>query len=65
MLISSIGRKNMAILVKGSLDKPSDADGLLYIAFNTHVKEVVPRLASHLKSSGFILNPDKISHASS
>lgn len=65
MLISSIGRKNMAILVKGSLEKPSDADGILYLSFNNHVKEVVPKLVTHLKNSGFILSPDKISHASS
>lgn len=65
MLISSIGRRNMAILVKGYIEKPSDADGILYIAFNNHVKEAVPRLANRLKESGFILSPDKITHASS
>ena len=65
MLISSIGRKSMAILVKGHLEKPSDADGVLYIAFNNHIKETVPRLANRLKESGFILSPDKITHASS
>lgn len=65
MLISSIGRKNMAIIIKGHLEKPSDADGILYIAFNNHVKETVPRLANRLKESGFILSPDKITHASS
>jgi len=65
MLISSIGRRNMAILVKGHLEKPSDADGILYIPFNNHVKETVPRLANRLKESGFILSPDKITHASS
>ena len=65
MLISSIGRKNMAILVKGHLEKPSDANGLLYIPFNNHVKETVPRLANRLKEAGFILSPDKIAHASS
>jgi predicted nucleotide-binding protein len=65
MLISSIGRANIAILVKGHIEKPSDADGILYIAFNNHVKETVPRLANRLKESGFVLNPDKVSHASS
>lgn len=65
MLISSVGRKNMAILVKGHIEKPSDADGILYIPFNNHVKETVPRLANRLKDSGFILSPDKITHASS
>jgi len=65
MLISSIGRRNIAILVKGHIEKPSDADGILYIPFNNHVKETVPRLANRLKDSGFILGPDKITHASS
>lgn len=65
MLISSIGRRNMAILVKGHIEKPSDADGILYIPFNNHVKETVPRLANRFKESGFVLNPDKVAHASS
>ena len=65
MLISSIGRKNMAILVKGHIEKPSDADGILYISFNHHVKETVPRLAKRFRDSGFVLNPDKVAHASS
>jgi predicted nucleotide-binding protein len=65
MLISSVGRKNMAILVKGHLEKPSDADGILYLGFNNHVKETVPKLANRLKESGFVLNPDKVAHASS
>ncbi|EGQ8181308.1 nucleotide-binding protein [Vibrio parahaemolyticus] len=65
MLISSIGRRNIAILVKGHLERPSDADGILYIPFNNHVKETVPRLAARLKESGFVLNPDKVAHASS
>ncbi len=65
MLISSIGRKNIAILVKGHLERPSDADGILYLAFNNHVKEIVPRLAARLKESGFVLNPDKVASASS
>jgi predicted nucleotide-binding protein len=65
MLISSIGRKNIAILVKGHLERPSDADGILYLAFNNHVKEIVPRLSARLKESGFVLNPDKVANASS
>ncbi len=65
MLISSVGRNHMAILVKGHLEKPSDADGILYIPFNNHVKETVPRLVNRLKESGFVLSPDKITHASS
>jgi predicted nucleotide-binding protein len=65
MLISSIGRKNIAILIKGHLEKPSDFDGILYIAFNAHVKETIPKLVNRLKDSGFILSPDHITNASS
>ena len=30
-----------------------DADGILYIGFNDHVKEAVPRLAERLNNAGF------------
>ncbi len=65
MLISSIGRKNMALLVKGDLEKPSDTDGILHIPFNNHVKETVPKLTNRLTDSGFTLTPDQITRASS
>ena len=65
MLISSIGRKNVAILKKGHIETPSDAQGILYLAFNDHVKETVPRLADRLRSSGFNINPECISNACS
>ncbi|QGT77610.1 DNA-binding protein [Guyparkeria halophila] len=65
MLMSSIGRSNVAILVKGHLERPSDADGVLYIPFNHHVKETVPRLAARLREAGFMLSPERISRASS
>ena len=53
MLISALGRPNVAILKKGHLEVPSDADGILYIGFNEHVKETVPRLAERLNHAGF------------
>jgi len=65
MLISAIGRKNVAILKKGHLEVPSDAQGILYIPFNDHVKEVVPKLADRLRSAGFLINPESITKASS
>ncbi|WP_237170956.1 TIR domain-containing protein [Paludisphaera borealis] len=64
MLISAIGRPNIAILRKGHLEEPSDAKGVLYIPFNDHVKEVVPKLTNRLREAGFILNPDAIANAS-
>jgi predicted nucleotide-binding protein len=65
MLISAVGRGNVAILKKGHLEAPSDAQGILYIPFNDHVKEAVPKLADRLRAAGFILNPENITKASS
>lgn len=65
MLLSSIGRKNVAILKKGHVDVPSDAQGILYLGFNDHVKEVVPRLVDRLTHAGFVLDPISITKASS
>lgn len=65
MLISALGRKNVAILKKQHLEVPSDAQGILYIPFNDHVKEAVPKLVDRLRSSGFVLNPEAITRASS
>ena len=65
MLISAVGRGNVAILKKGHLEVPSDALAILYIPFNDHVKEVVPKLADRLRAAGFVLNPENITKASS
>lgn len=63
MLISSLGRPNVAILKKGHLEVPSDADGILYIGFNDHVKETIPRLAERLNHAGFKIDAQAIAKA--
>lgn len=63
MLISALGRPNVAILKKGHLEVPSDADGILYIGFNDHVKETVPRLAERLNHAGFKIEAHSIAKA--
>jgi predicted nucleotide-binding protein len=63
MLISALGRPNVAILKKGHLEVPSDADGILYIGFNDHVKETVPRLAERLNHAGFTIEAQAIAKA--
>ena len=63
MLISSLGRSNVAILKKGHLEVPSDADGILYIGFNDHVKETVPKLAERLNHAGFTIETQAIARA--
>lgn len=65
MLVSAVGRPNVAILKKGHIEVPSDAQGILYIPFNEHVKETVPKLADRLRGAGFVLNPECITRASS
>ena len=65
MLISAIGRKNVAILKKGHVEVPSDAQGILYVPFNDHIKETVPKLVDRLSAAGFVLNPENITDASS
>lgn len=65
MLISAMGRKNTVILKKGHLEVPSDASGILYLSFNDHVKETVPRLVDRLKDAGFEIDPAKITNAAS
>jgi predicted nucleotide-binding protein len=64
MLISALGRPNVAILKKGHIDIPSDANGIIYIPFNDHVREAVPRLVDRLRAAGFAVDPDCITRAS-
>ena len=65
MLIAALGRPNVAILKKGNLEAPSDADGIIYLPFNDNVKEVVIQLAKRLQSAGIKLSSDAILKASS
>lgn len=63
MLLASLTRERVAILVKGYVDQPSDAQGIIYIPFNTHVKETVPKLSDRLNSCGITLTAEQISRA--
>ncbi len=64
MLIAVLGRPNVAILKKGHIEIPSDASGIIYIPFNDHVRETVPRLVDRLRAAGFELDADCITRAS-
>jgi predicted nucleotide-binding protein len=64
MLISALGRGNVAILKKGHLEEPSDVKGIIYLPFNDHVKETVPRLVDRLREAGFDLDQKAITKAS-
>lgn len=64
MIMAALGRARMVILKKGALELPSDAAGILYIEFNDHAREIVPKLAQRLQSAGFEIDPTKIAAAS-
>jgi len=65
MLLATVGRSNVAILQKGFVELPSDAHGIIYIPFNNHVKETVPKLADRLRAAGFDITATAITKASS
>ena len=60
MLIAAFGRERVAILRKGDVIVPSDASGILYIPFSTHVRETVPKLCERLREAGFELSTDAV-----
>lgn len=64
MVMAALGRQKMVILKKGALELPSDAAGILYIEFNDHVRESVPKLAQRLQGAGFQIDPKRIAEAS-
>lgn len=52
MVMASLGRERMVLLKKGALELPTDVNGVIYLEFNDHVKEVTVKLASRMKGSG-------------
>jgi predicted nucleotide-binding protein len=64
MLLASLTRARVAILQKGHVEHPSDVAGIIYIPFNDHVKETVPKLVQRLQAVGFNIDPAAIARAS-
>jgi predicted nucleotide-binding protein len=63
MLLASLTRTRMAILVKGHLEMPSDLQGVIHLAYNDHVKEIIPKLCQRLKEAGFEIDSSQIAAA--
>lgn len=63
MLLSSLTRERMAIVVKGHLELPSDLNGIIYLGYNEHVREIIPKLCQRLKESGFEMDSGLIASA--
>ena len=64
MIMAALGRNKMAILKKGALEMPSDADGIIRLEFNERVQEQVPKLVQRLEAAGIKIDPSKIAAAS-
>ncbi|MCA0978635.1 nucleotide-binding protein [Qipengyuania flava] len=63
MLLSSLTREKVVVLVKGHVELPSDANGIIYLHFNDHVKEKATQLAERLSKAGFDIPAEKITKA--
>lgn len=63
MVMAALGRGRMAILQRGTLERPSDTDGILRLEFNTRVQEIVPALVQRLQSAGIAVDGNKIAAA--
>ena len=63
MVLSALRRPNVAILKKGHIEIPSDVHGIIYISFNDHVNEAVPKLVERLNGAGFNLDATAIAQA--
>lgn len=62
MLLSKVGRANVAILLSQAeeMEKPSDIDGLIYIPFTNNVEEAKVSLAKELQRNGYEIDITKL-----
>lgn len=62
MVLASLGRDRMVLLKKGALEMPTDVNGVIYLEFNEHVKEIAVKLATRMKGAGIEID-DALIHA--
>jgi predicted nucleotide-binding protein len=60
MMLTLLGRSNVAILYKGPMELPSDTAGLVYIPFTNDVRDVSLDLAREVIKAGITIDPSKI-----
>ncbi|UNE54004.1 TIR domain-containing protein [Bartonella machadoae] len=63
MLMPVLSRKNVAILLKQGVERPSDIEGIIYIPFNNQVSETIAKLVQRLRSSGFKIDSEAMTDA--
>ena len=52
MVLARLGRKQVAILIKNTVEHPSDIAGLIYLPFAEKVVELEKQLYQELKTAG-------------
>ena len=63
MVLASLGRERMVLLKKGALEIPTDVNGVIYLEFNEHVKDIAVRLATRMKGAGIPIDDALIAKA--
>ena len=63
MIMASLGRDKTVILKKGNLESPSDVNGIIYLEFNDHIKEIAVKLANRMKTAGIDIQENLITQA--
>ncbi|WP_244427030.1 TIR domain-containing protein [Bartonella rattaustraliani] len=63
MLIAILPFDKIAILYKEGVEMPSDVNGVYYLSFKEHVKEIFPKLVDRLKAAEVPFSQDAITCA--
>jgi predicted nucleotide-binding protein len=57
MVLARLGRRHVLILIKESVEQPSDIAGLIYLRFKERVDKLKATLFKDLKEAGYNPNP--------
>ena len=64
MVLARLGRQRVAILVKDTndepIERPTDIEGIIYIPFTEHIKEIGNKLVRRLREVGFSVTADDL-----
>jgi predicted nucleotide-binding protein len=58
--VGRIGRNKVCCLLKGSIELPSDMNGICYFNFENSVSEVWERILKELRAAGYEVKPERV-----
>jgi len=64
MALARLGPERVAIIKKGTLELPSDLEGIIRLEFNTNVKEIAAKIAQRIAGAGVPIDQRKVVEAS-